>query len=187
MTTGSPAPRSRCTSPLTELFAPDRVGQGRRDGDEALALVRAWAETRADQERVIAAFSFKCDVLWSLLDAVELVRRGAELDTGTWARVFAQDAELGVVQAHVSGGEPLLRPDQPEIVAAAHRLGLTAARLSVLTGAGLNAVQLSVQDAHRSGLRARAGPPPRARGRPRPETPFAYRRPGRAGRPAPLG
>jgi pyrroloquinoline-quinone synthase len=84
-------------SSLTELFAPDlmvtriaawerhypwvereglryfqyRVGQGRRDGDEALAMVRRWAETRADQERVIAAFSFKCDVLWSLLDAVE--------------------------------------------------------------------------------------------------------------------
>ena len=30
-----------------------------------------WAGTRADQERVLAAFAFKCDVLWSLLDAVE--------------------------------------------------------------------------------------------------------------------
>jgi pyrroloquinoline quinone biosynthesis protein E len=89
---------------------------------------------------------------------IELVRRGAELDTGTWARVFAEAAELGVVQAHVSGGEPLLRRDLPGIVAAAHRagvytqlvtsgLGLTGARLGALTDAGLNAVQLSVQDA----------------------------------------
>lgn len=82
---------------LTELFAPDlmatridawerhypwvepeglryfrrRVGQGRRDGEEALAMVLDWARTRADQERALAAFSLKCDVLWSLLDAVE--------------------------------------------------------------------------------------------------------------------
>ena len=88
----------------------------------------------------------------------ELVRRGAELGTGTWARVLSEAAELGVVQAHVSGGEPLLRPDLYDIVAAANRagvytqlvtsgLGLTARRLDVLLAAGLNGVQLSVQDA----------------------------------------
>ncbi|MBO2463564.1 pyrroloquinoline-quinone synthase PqqC [Actinomadura violacea] len=90
-------PLEAIASSLTELFAPDlmvtrigawerhypwiepdglryfqvRVRQGRRDADEALALVHRWAETRADQERVLAAFAFKCDVLWSLLDAVE--------------------------------------------------------------------------------------------------------------------
>ncbi|XVQ06920.1 pyrroloquinoline-quinone synthase PqqC [Spirillospora sp. CA-255316] len=84
-------------SSLTELFAPElmvtriaawerhypwiepeglryfqvRVGQGRRDSEEALALVHRWAVTRIDQERVLDAFTFKCDVLWSLLDAVE--------------------------------------------------------------------------------------------------------------------
>lgn len=89
---------------------------------------------------------------------LELRRRGAELGTGDWARVFAEAADLGVVQAHVSGGEPLLRRDLAEIVAAAHRagvytqlvtsgLGLTAGRLAGLAGNGLNAVQLSVQDA----------------------------------------
>jgi pyrroloquinoline-quinone synthase len=84
-------------SSLTELFAPDlmvtriaawerhypwieseglryfqvRVSQGRRDAQEALELVHRWARTRADQERALAAFTFKCEVLWSLLDAVE--------------------------------------------------------------------------------------------------------------------
>ncbi|MFK8907838.1 pyrroloquinoline-quinone synthase PqqC [Streptomyces sp. YS-3] len=48
-----------------------RIGQGGRDGGEALALVKAWARTREQQERVVAALAFKCDVLWSLLDAVE--------------------------------------------------------------------------------------------------------------------
>ncbi|MFD5703068.1 pyrroloquinoline-quinone synthase PqqC [Streptomyces lasiicapitis] len=48
-----------------------RVGQGGRDGQEALGLVRAWARTREQQERAVAALAFKCDVLWSLLDAVD--------------------------------------------------------------------------------------------------------------------
>jgi pyrroloquinoline-quinone synthase len=48
-----------------------RVSQGRRDSAEALALVLDWARTRADQEQAVAALSFKCDVLWSLLDAVD--------------------------------------------------------------------------------------------------------------------
>ncbi|MBM7171809.1 pyrroloquinoline-quinone synthase PqqC [Streptomyces sp. G44] len=48
-----------------------RVGQGGRDGREALGLVLAWARTREEQERAVAALAFKCDVLWSLLDAVD--------------------------------------------------------------------------------------------------------------------
>ncbi|WP_067462244.1 pyrroloquinoline quinone biosynthesis protein PqqE [Actinomadura macra] len=99
---------------------------------------------------------------------LELVRKSAELSTDDWARVFAEAADLGVVQSHVSGGEPLLRPDLPEIVAAAHRagvytqlvtsgVGLTAARLDGLADAGLNSVQLSVQDAGRVGSDLIAG------------------------------
>jgi pyrroloquinoline-quinone synthase len=49
----------------------DRIGQGGRDGAEALGLVVAWAGTRREQEAAVAALSFKCDVLWSLLDAVD--------------------------------------------------------------------------------------------------------------------
>jgi pyrroloquinoline-quinone synthase len=48
-----------------------RVSQGRRDSREALDLVLEWARTRDDQERAVAALRFKCDVLWSLLDAVD--------------------------------------------------------------------------------------------------------------------
>ncbi|GAA2118631.1 pyrroloquinoline quinone biosynthesis protein PqqE [Actinomadura napierensis] len=91
---------------------------------------------------------------------LELVRRSTELAADEWARVFTESADLGIVQAHISGGEPLLRRDLEEIVAAAHRagiytqlvtsgLGLTADRLDALVGAGLNSVQLSVQDSDR--------------------------------------
>ncbi|MFE7171378.1 pyrroloquinoline-quinone synthase PqqC [Streptomyces sp. NPDC057616] len=48
-----------------------RVSQGRRDSREALDLVLGWARTRDEQERAVAALRFKCDVLWSLLDAVD--------------------------------------------------------------------------------------------------------------------
>jgi pyrroloquinoline-quinone synthase len=48
-----------------------RVSQGRRDSREALDLVLSWARTREEQKRAVAALRFKCDVLWSLLDAVD--------------------------------------------------------------------------------------------------------------------
>ncbi|MFI6474210.1 pyrroloquinoline quinone biosynthesis protein PqqE [Streptomyces sp. NPDC050516] len=86
----------------------------------------------------------------------ELVRRRSELDTESWCQVMCQAGELGVVQAHISGGEPLLRPDLPQIVATADAagihtqlvtsgIGLDAARLGALVDAGLRSVQLSVQ------------------------------------------
>jgi pyrroloquinoline quinone biosynthesis protein E len=89
---------------------------------------------------------------------LELVRRGAELTAADWARVLSEAAALGVVQAHISGGEPLLRPDLPAIVAAAREagiytqlvtsgLGLSTSRLETLVRSGLDSVQLSVQDA----------------------------------------
>ena len=83
--------------------------------------------------------------------------RAAELDSSTWARVFREAAALGVLQVHLSGGEPASRRDLTEIVAAARdaglytnlitsAIGLDHARLQRLKDAGLDHVQLSVQD-----------------------------------------
>ena len=47
-----------------------RLTQAPRDADYALGLVRERCVTRAAQDKAIAALNFKCDVLWSLLDAV---------------------------------------------------------------------------------------------------------------------
>jgi pyrroloquinoline-quinone synthase len=52
-----------------------RVHQGRRDSSEALGLVLGWARTRDEQERALAALTFKCDILWALLDAVDTTRQ----------------------------------------------------------------------------------------------------------------
>jgi pyrroloquinoline-quinone synthase len=48
-----------------------RVDQGRRDASHALELVLEHAITEQEQDAVVAALRFKCDVLWALLDAVE--------------------------------------------------------------------------------------------------------------------
>lgn len=86
-----------------------------------------------------------------------LDNRSDELDTASWARVFREAASLGVLQVHLSGGEPAARRDLKEIVAAARDaglysnlitsgVGLTAQGLSALADAGLDHVQISIQD-----------------------------------------
>jgi pyrroloquinoline quinone biosynthesis protein E len=71
--------------------------------------------------------------------------------------VIGEAEALGVVQANLTGGEPLVRGDLEEIVAAARRRGmytnlitsgvpLARERLARLREAGVDAVQLSLQD-----------------------------------------
>ena len=83
--------------------------------------------------------------------------RDDELDTQTWARVFGEAAGLGVLQVHLSGGEPGARRDLVDITTAAHTAGLytnlitsavgiTADTLRKLADAGLDHVQISIQD-----------------------------------------
>ncbi len=87
---------------------------------------------------------------------LELARIDAELDTDTWSRVFREAAELGVLQLHLSGGEPASRRDLTELVRAAREaglytnlitsgIGLTERRLRELDEAGLDHIQLSLQ------------------------------------------
>jgi pyrroloquinoline-quinone synthase len=84
-------------SSLTELFAPDlmaerlvaferfytwidpaglayfraRLTQAPRDSEHALEVVTEHCRTPEEQARAVAALSFKSDVLWSMLDAIE--------------------------------------------------------------------------------------------------------------------
>ncbi len=39
---------------------------------------------------------------------IELLKANRELDTETWLDLFDQAADLGVLQVHLSGGEPTL-------------------------------------------------------------------------------
>src|ERR687897_2007286 len=47
-----------------------------------------------------------------------------ELTTAEWQRVLTEARDLGVLQLHLSGGEPLQRRDLVELVASARDLGL---------------------------------------------------------------
>ena len=92
---------------------------------------------------------------------IALDPRGDELDTETWARVFAEAAALGVLQVHLSGGEPGARRDLVALMTAARTAGLytnlitsavgiTAETLRKLADAGLDHVQISIQDSERA-------------------------------------
>jgi len=90
-------------SSLTELFAPDlmsqrlaafekyytwvqpwgfdyfksRVRQAGIDSKEGLVLTMTYCNTRELQEEAVRALSFKCDVLWSMLDSIAAGRPAA--------------------------------------------------------------------------------------------------------------
>jgi PqqA peptide cyclase len=81
-----------------------------------------------------------------------------ELTLDEWVRVFGEARSLGILQLHLSGGEPLQRRDLVEIVSQAHKLsfytnlitsalGLTPAKAEQLKKAGLDHVQISLQAA----------------------------------------
>ena len=88
---------------------------------------------------------------------LELERVNTELTTEEWQRVMRQAAQLGILQIHLSGGEPTVRRDLEEIIKAAADAGLytnlitaavllTRERLMKLKEAGLDHVQISIQD-----------------------------------------
>jgi pyrroloquinoline quinone biosynthesis protein E len=81
---------------------------------------------------------------------------GEELTTAEWQRVLTEASDLGVLQLHLSGGEPLVRRDIVEITRSASALGLytnlitsalglSSRRAERLRAAGLDHVQISVQ------------------------------------------
>lgn len=88
---------------------------------------------------------------------LELENRHDELPTEIWLDLFSQAAALGVLHAHLSGGEPAARRDLVEIVAHCAKvglytnlitsgIGLTEKLVQGLADAGLDHAQLSIQD-----------------------------------------
>jgi PqqA peptide cyclase len=88
----------------------------------------------------------------------ELLKANRELDTATWLALFDQAADLGVLQVHLSGGEPTLRRDLEQLVAGLSTrgvytnlitagVGISEGRIAALAEAGLDHLQLSFQGA----------------------------------------
>jgi PqqA peptide cyclase len=116
------------------------------------------AETTVDGPLgLLAELTHACPLSCSYCsNPLELTKRSAELATADWHRVLDEAADLGVLQSHFSGGEPLLRRDLVELVGHASSLGmytnlvtsaigLSRPRAHALREAGLDHVQVSIQ------------------------------------------
>lgn len=92
----------------------------------------------------------------------QLLPKNAELPESTWRQVITQAARLGVLQIHFTGGEPTLHPGIVELIAHTRALdlysnlitsgvGLRKEKLVAAVEAGLDHLQLSIQDSDPQG------------------------------------
>jgi pyrroloquinoline quinone biosynthesis protein E len=107
---------------------------------------------------LIAELSYRCPLHCPYCsNPLELSPSRDELRTEEWARVFEEAAALGVLQLALTGGEPLVRKDVEELSRVAASAGLystlvtagtpfTRRRAEALRAAGLDHVQVSIQD-----------------------------------------
>lgn len=106
---------------------------------------------------LIAELTYRCPLRCPYCsNPVDYADNKDELTTEEWCRVFGEAEDLGVVQLHLTGGEPLARKDLEVLAARARELGLyvnlvtsgiplTRERLERLAAAGVDHVQVSVQ------------------------------------------
>ncbi len=118
---------------------------------------------------LVAELSYRCPLSCGYCsNPLDLDKHAAELDTVTWKRVLGEAAELGILQVNFTGGEPLVRDDVEELIAEARArelyvnlitsgIPLDHARLARLKAAGLDSLQLSVQDTDPEGSKWIAG------------------------------
>src|ERR1700688_512003 len=118
----------------------------------------SWSVSSNHPTTLLAEITHRCPLHCPYCsNPLEMIRADGELTTGDWKRVFSQARELGVLQLGLSGGEPLVRPDVEELAAHAHTLGLyttlvtsgvglTPHRAERLREAGLEHIQISIQD-----------------------------------------
>ncbi len=107
---------------------------------------------------LIAELTYKCPLRCVYCsNPLDFARHAQELDTQTWRRVFREAEALGVVQVHLTGGEPLVRSDLEPLIEEARALDLytnlitsgiplTRERLAGFRQLGLDNVQVSIQD-----------------------------------------
>jgi PqqA peptide cyclase len=88
---------------------------------------------------------------------IEMRRRSDELSTEQWSMIFREASDMGALQLHLTGGEPLARTDLLDLVRSARAtnlyvnlitsgVGLDETRLDDLVAAGMDHIQLSFQD-----------------------------------------
>ena len=106
---------------------------------------------------LLAELTYRCPLQCPYCsNPLDFANTQKELTTDEWVRVLRQGREMGAAQLGFSGGEPLVRPDLPELIAEARHLGyytnlitsglgLTEAKVNAFLEAGLDHIQVSFQ------------------------------------------
>lgn len=106
---------------------------------------------------LLAELTYRCPLQCPYCsNPLDFAHSEQELSTEQWLSVLRQGRELGAAQLGFSGGEPLVRPDLPELIAEARKLGyytnlitsglgLTDAKVDAFADAGLDHIQVSFQ------------------------------------------
>ncbi len=106
---------------------------------------------------LLAELTYRCPLQCPYCsNPLDFANSEQELSTEQWLSVLRQGRELGAAQLGFSGGEPLVRPDLPELIAEARKLGyytnlitsglgLTDAKVDAFADAGLDHIQVSFQ------------------------------------------
>jgi pyrroloquinoline quinone biosynthesis protein E len=117
---------------------------------------------------LVAELTYRCPLRCAYCSNPTAGARGPALAPADWLRVVDEAEALGVLQVHLTGGEPLLYDDLEALVARARArelysnlitsgLPLDEARLERLRASGLDALQLSFQSARPGSSSAIAG------------------------------
>lgn len=106
---------------------------------------------------LLAELTYRCPLQCPYCsNPLDYTAHSNELSTEDWQRVFREARAMGAVQLGLSGGEPLVRQDLPELVRYARELGyysnlissgygLSEAKIAALKDAGLDHIQISIQ------------------------------------------
>jgi len=108
---------------------------------------------------LLAELTYRCPLQCPYCsNPLDFARSHEELSTAEWIEVFRQAREMGAAQLGFSGGEPLVRQDLAELIAAARGLGyytnlitsgigLAEEKIASFAEAGLDHIQISFQAA----------------------------------------
>lgn len=106
---------------------------------------------------LLAELTYKCPLQCPYCsNPLDYAKHSDEISTEDWKRVLSEARKMGAVQLGFSGGEPLTRPDLPELAKYARELGyysnlitsgygLTEEKIIQLKEAGLDHIQVSIQ------------------------------------------
>ena len=164
LTTSYSAPAELIARDVTKLLQGLADKRVLREGPDAFAppplsaAAKSYGKFAGGPAGLLAELTHRCPLQCPYCsNPLDLERANGELGADEWGRVFRQAAAMGVLQLHLSGGEPTLRTDFETILAHAVEAGLytnlvtagvllTRERVERLAAIGLDHIQVSVQD-----------------------------------------